>query len=119
MGLGYHRLGFFIARLSDGAVAWLLEQFAQVRDKINGVSKHKCWLELVYMASEVAQDTHNSASELRITSDVAGTLRHAPACISTFTHYCTSAHSPGTWMPVKKEETASSILCQDVSIIQR
>ncbi len=86
MGLGYHRLGFFIARLSDGAVAWLLEQFAQVRDKINGVSKHKCWLELVYMASEVAQDTHNSASELRITSDVAGTLRHA------FQHSHTTVH---------------------------
>jgi hypothetical protein len=36
------------------------------------------------------------ASIFEATSDVAGALRHAPACVSTFSHVTTSAHMPAT-----------------------
>jgi hypothetical protein len=77
--------------LRERAEAWLQEQVAQVKDKINGVNKDKWRLELALIANEAAQNTRNSASEF---GDVAGALGHARAWVSIFTHVTTLAHTP-------------------------
>jgi hypothetical protein len=94
-GLENHGLGSFKARLREEAVACLKEQ-AEAIDQALGVSKGELLLESALWLNEEAQKTHNSASGLIATGDVAGALRHAPAYASTFKHVTISAHMPAT-----------------------
>jgi hypothetical protein len=67
------------------SAAWLREQAAQAIDKTLGVSNGELLLESMLWPGEVAQEAHNSASTFKTTGDVAGALRHAPACSITST----------------------------------
>ncbi len=69
-----------VARLREGAPASLQEQSAQAIDKAFGVNHGELLLESTLWPNEAAQETHNSASGFITTGDVAGALRHAPAC---------------------------------------
>ncbi len=102
-------------------VAWLKEQAARARDKALRVSNGKLLLKSTLWPHEAAQKTHNTASGFVTTGDVAGALRHVPACVSTFKHVTITAHMPAPhnnaihMVPVDKQETPSSILCPDSS----
>ncbi len=69
-----YRPGSFVTRLREGAVVWPKELFARAMPEMK----------------------KSAASIFEATSDVAGALRHAPACVSTFSHVTTSAHMPAT-----------------------
>ncbi len=60
--------------LREGAVVWPKELFARAMREMK----------------------KSAASIFEATSDLAGALRHAPACVSTFSHVTTSAHMPDT-----------------------
>ncbi len=66
--------GSFVTRLREGAVVRPLE-----------------------LSSRAMREMKKSAASIfEATRDVAGVLRHAPACVSTFLNVTTSAHMPAT-----------------------
>jgi hypothetical protein len=69
-----YRPGLFMTRLREGAAVRPIELFSRATREMK----------------------KSAASILEVTSDVAGALRHAPACVSTFSHMTTSAHMPAT-----------------------
>jgi hypothetical protein len=69
-----YRPGSFVTRLREGAVVWPKELFAKAMREMK----------------------KSAASIFEATSDVAGALRHAQACVLTFSHVTTSAHMPAT-----------------------
>jgi hypothetical protein len=69
-----YRPGSFMTWLRERAVVWPKELFARAMREMK----------------------KSAASIFEATSDMAGALRHAPACVSTFSHVTTLAHMPAT-----------------------
>jgi hypothetical protein len=90
-----YRPGSYLARLREGDGPWEKELSAQAIGEAFGASHGELLLESTLWPNEAAQETHNSASIFKTTSDVAGALRHAPASLK-FSHVTTLAHMPAT-----------------------
>ena len=73
-GVEDYRPGSFMTRLREGAVVRPIDLFSRAMREMK----------------------KSAASIFEVTSDVAGALRHAPACVSTFLNVTTSAHMPAT-----------------------